>query len=344
MSKSKSKSKTLLLPLLASMFMANAAYADTDLTVYTAFEAVDLQRFAEAFNKDHPDIKINWVRDSTGVMTAKLLAEKNNPQADIVWGVAATSLLILKNEGMLEPYTPKGVENLDPRFVDKDRPISWIGLDAYVAAVCFNTVEAEKLGLKAPKSWKDLTKPEYKGHVVMPNPASSGTGFLDVSSWLQMFGEEDGWKFMDGLHENIANYTHSGSKPCKMAGAGEIPIGVSFEFPASQVKSAGAPVDIIFPEEGSGWESEAIAIMGGTSKLEAAQTLMDWTLTQNAMEALNESFAVVALKGVAKPVAHIPADLKDKMIENDLEWAANNRKTILEEWSKRYDSKSESKG
>ena len=338
------KHRAFILSLAAGIVLASSAYAQTELSVYTAFEAVDLQRFAEAFNKDHPDIKVNWVRDSTGVMTAKLLAEKNNPKADIVWGIAATSLLILKNEGMLEAYTPKDVDKLDPRFVDKDRPTSWIGLDAYVAAVCFNTVEAEKLGLKPPKSWKDLTKPEYKGHVVMPNPASSGTGFLDVSSWLQMFGEKGGWEYMDALHENIANYTHSGSKPCKMAGAGEVPIGVSFEFPASQVKSAGAPVDIIFPEEGSGWESEAVAIMAGTQNMDAAKTLMDWTLTPNAMEALNKSFAVVALPGIAKPVEHIPADLEKKMIKNDLEWAANNRKAILEEWSKRYDSKSESKG
>lgn len=339
------KCSAFLLSLATALSVSfNAQAAPAELTVYTAFEAVDLQRFADAFNKDHPDIKVNWVRDSTGVMTAKLLAEKNNPKADIIWGIAATSLLVLKSEGMLEPYTPKGTEKLDPRFVDKDQPTSWIGLDAYVAAVCFNTVEAEKLGLKAPKSWQDLTKPEYKGYVVMPNPASSGTGFLDVSSWLQMFGQEAGWKYMDGLHENIANYTHSGSKPCKMAGAGEVPIGISFEFPASQIKKAGAPIDIIFPEEGSGWESEAVAIIAGTPNLDAAKTLMDWTLTPSAMEALNQSFTVVALPGIAKPVEFIPADLQSKMIKNDLEWAANNRKTILDEWSKRYDSKSEKKG
>jgi iron(III) transport system substrate-binding protein len=55
----------------------------------------------------------------------------------------------------------------------------------------------------------------------MPNPNSSGTGFLDVSSWLQLFGEDGGWDYMDRLHENIAFYTHSGSKPCKDAARGE---------------------------------------------------------------------------------------------------------------------------
>lgn len=90
----------------AGLFVASNAVAGTELTVYTAVEAEDLKRYAETFNQDHPDIKINWVRDSTGIVTAKLLAEKNNPQADVVCGLAGTSLLLLKAEGMLEPYAP----------------------------------------------------------------------------------------------------------------------------------------------------------------------------------------------------------------------------------------------
>ncbi len=324
--------------------MSLSAAMAGELTVYTAVEAEDLKKYAAAFNADHPDIKINWVRDSTGIVTAKLLAEKNNPQADIVWGLAATSLLLLKSEGMLEPYAPKGVENLDKKFVDKSDPPTWTGMDAWVAAVCFNTVEGKKLGLTAPKSWKDLTKAEYKGHVVMPNPNSSGTGFLDVSSWLQMFGEKDGWAFMDGLHANIAAYTHSGSKPCKMAAAGEIPIGVSFAFRGAKSKAAGAPLEIIVPEEGVGWDMEATGIVAGTDNLADAKTLADWSITKKANEMYNSGYAVVAYPGVAKPVEHFPPNLLEKMIENDFEFAANNRKTILGEWQKRYDSKSEPKG
>src|SRR5437899_12453652 len=75
--------------------------AKATLTVYTAVEADDLKKYAARFNEDHPDIEIKWVRDSTGVITAKLLAEKANPQADVIWGLAATILLVLKPEGML---------------------------------------------------------------------------------------------------------------------------------------------------------------------------------------------------------------------------------------------------
>ncbi|MGI9481097.1 MAG: putative 2-aminoethylphosphonate ABC transporter substrate-binding protein [Hyphomicrobiales bacterium] len=314
-----------------------------ELTVYTAVEAEDLKRYAETFNKAHPDVKIKWVRDSTGIVTAKLLAEKNNPQADVVWGLAATSLLLLKSEGMLEPYAPTGVEMLDKKFVDKSNPPTWTGMDAWVASVCYNTVEAKKAGLTPPTSWKDLTKPMYKGHVIMPNPNSSGTGFLDVSSWLQMFGEDDGWKFMDALHENIARYTHSGSKPCKLAAAGEIPIGVSFAFRGAKSKAKGAPLEIIVPSEGVGWDMEATAIVAGTGNIEDAKKLVDWSVTKEANEMYNTGYAVVAIPGVAKPVEHFPANLTEKMIDNDFEFAANNRKRILAEWQKRYDSKSDPK-
>ena len=206
-----------------------SAQAQQELIVYTAVEADELAKFEKEFEADYPNIDLKWgARDSTGIITAKLLAEKDNPQADIVWGLAATSLVFLANEGYFEGYAPKGLENLEAKYVDPSMdPPLWVGQRAWIASVCFNTVEAEKNGLPMPSSWIDLTKPVYKGHVVMPNPNSSGTGFLDVSSWLQMWGEDDGWAFMDALHENIAWYTHSGSKPCKQSAAGEIPIGIN---------------------------------------------------------------------------------------------------------------------
>lgn len=329
--------------MVAAAALSTAALAETELTVYTAVEAEDLARYAETFNEVHPDIKINWVRDSTGVITAKLLAERDNPQADVIWGLAATSLLLLKSEGMLEAYAPAGVEELDAKFVDKDNPPAWVGMDAWVASVCYNTVESEKLGLTPPTSWKDLTDAQYKGHVIMPNPASSGTGFLDVSSWLQIYGNDEGWAFMDALHENIARYTHSGSAPCKLAAAGEIPIGVSFAFRGAKSKAAGAPLEIIVPSEGVGWDMEATAIVAGTAELEAAQKLVDFTVTKEANEMYNTGYAVVAYPGVAKPVEFFPENLVDAMIDNDFEFAANNRAAILKEWQSRYDGKSDPK-
>jgi iron(III) transport system substrate-binding protein len=328
-----------------SLFITVTAYAKDELIVYTAIEADELAMFEAEFEADNPEIDLQWgARDSTGIITAKLLAEKDNPQADIVWGLAATSLVFLSNEGYFQGYAPNGVENLDAKFVDPtmDPPL-WVGQRAWIASVCFNTIEAEKHGLPMPASWKDLTDPVYQGHVVMPNPNSSGTGFLDVSSWLQIWGEEGGWAFMDGLHENIAWYTHSGSKPCKQAAAGEIPVGISFAYRGAKLKNDGAPVEVIAPSEGVGWEVEAFGIVKGTKNLAAAQALADWSVTRKANEIYNREYAVVAMPGIAQEVKNFPPNILDRMITNDFAWAAANRQRILAEWQKRYGAKSEPK-
>ena len=328
----------------ATLAFAGAASAQkTELLVYTALETDQIKAYEQAFTKAHPDIAIKWVRDSTGVITSKLLAEKANPQADLVVGVSASSLAVFDNEGMLQPYAPKGLDKISAKYRDPKNPPSWVGMDVYGAAICFNTVEAQKQGLPKPATWKDLLNPIYKGKIVMPNPASSGTGYLDVAAWLQMWGEADAWKYMDGLHQNIAQYTHSGSKPCRQAGAGEFPIGLSFEYRAVTTKKSGAPIDVIFPTEGLGWDLESSGIMKSTKKPEAARKLMDWLATPEAMELFAKNFAVVAVPGIAKPLDFVPADYEQRLVKNDFAWSAKNRDKILGEWTKRYDAKSEAK-
>ncbi|RZH70351.1 extracellular solute-binding protein, partial [Staphylococcus aureus] len=90
--------------------------------------------------------------------------------------------------------------------------------------------------------------------------------------------------YMDKLHHNIGQYVHSGSKPCKMAASGEYPIGISFEYPAIQLKRQGATLDIILPQEGLGWDIEATAIIKGTNKRDAAQKLADFSASKEAMK------------------------------------------------------------
>ena len=153
-------------------FVTSLAFAQkTQLLVYTALETDQLKAYQEGFNKAYPDIEIKWVRDSTGVITAKLLAEKGNPQADAVMGVAASSLALLDKQGMLEPYAPAGLAAIAPQYRDKKAVPAWFGMDVWGATICFNTVEGAKKNIPKPETWKDLTKAVYKGQVVMPNPA-----------------------------------------------------------------------------------------------------------------------------------------------------------------------------
>lgn len=338
--------QSLLLAGLAA-FAAAASAQKTQLLVYTALETDQIKAYQEGFNKAYPGIEIKWVRDSTGVITAKLLAEKANPQADVVMGVAASSLALLDKQGMLEPYAPLNLDAIMSQYRDKKKVPAWWGMDVWGATVCFNTVEAQKRNIPKPESWQDLTKPVYKGQVVMPNPASSGTGYFDVTAWLTLFGDDKGkgggWKYMDGLHENIAQYTHSGSKPCNMAAAGEYVVGISFEYRGNSNKAKGAPIDLVFPKEGLGWDLEAFGIHKGTKKLEAAKKLADWASSKDAMLLYGKNFAITAQPGVAAPLPNVPRDYEARLVKMDFNWAAENRARILDEWTRRYNIKTEKK-
>ncbi|MEJ6021427.1 putative 2-aminoethylphosphonate ABC transporter substrate-binding protein [Ramlibacter sp. PS4R-6] len=330
----------------ALIALSGAAFAQkAQLLVYTALETDQLKAYEEGFRRTNPDIEIKWVRDSTGVITAKLLAEKNNPQADVVMGVAASSLALLDKNGMLQPYAPLNLDAIMTKYRDPKNPPAWFGMDVWGATVCFNTVEAQKRNIPKPETWKDLTKPVYKGQIVMPNPASSGTGFFDVAAWLTLWGDDNGkgggWKYMDALHENIAQYTHSGSKPCNMAAAGEYIMGISFEYRGNTNKAKGAPIDLVFPKEGLGWDLEAFAIHKGTKKLDAAKKLADWASSKDAMLLYGKNFAITAQPGVAAPLANVPKDYESRLVKMDFATTAANRERVLDEWKKRYDAKTE---
>ena len=323
----------------------SAQKADSgEITVYTALEDEQVSDYLEKFNETYPDIRVNVVRESTGIITAKLIAEKDNPQADLVWGTAASSMMVLDDMGALEPYEPEGCDRILPQFKsDKEVP-TWVGIDAWETAFVVNTEELKKLGMEPEeiKSYEDLLDPRLKGQIVMSNPNSSGTGFLTVSAILQLKGKdsEAGWDYLDQLHENIAQYVHSGSKPAKMAASGECAVGISFGYAGISQRDKGAPVEVIFPEEGSGWDLEANALMKKEEINPAAYTFLDWAISDEAMDLYRVNYPIVTVENTGTYEGYDSNPL-DQLIDNDFSWAAENRENILNEWMEKYDSKSE---
>jgi iron(III) transport system substrate-binding protein len=326
----------LVAGVAALAFLAGPAAAQKQtVVIYTAIENEQITEYKKAYEKSLPNLDVKMLRLSTGDIAARFMAEKDNMQADLIWGVGATNLLVFKNAGLLEPYAPKGLEKIQPLFRDKANPPSWVGIDIYMSAFCYNTEVGKKNNLPKPESWADLTKPVYKGHVVMPNPASSGTGYLSVASILQRMGEAEGWKYLDALNVNIAEYTKSGSKPCKDAAAGERGIGVSFEYVALEMKKKGSPVEMVLPKEGSGYEMEANALTKKGAKNPAAKQFLDWAASDEAMKLYSQYFAAVGIAGFPVPEG-LPKDISKVVYPNDFDWSAKNRDRILAEWTKRY--------
>lgn len=311
------------------------------ITVYTAIETDQLPPLLDDFRAQRPDVDVRIVRDSTGVITARLLAEGRDTPADVVWGLAATSLLLADEAGLLAPHAAPGATRLDPRMRDSRDPPRWLGTAAWMTAFTVNTIELSKRGLPIPRSFADLADPRYAGLVTMPDPGSSGTGFLTVSAVLQTMGEEAGWAYLDRLHANIGQYTHSGSKPAKLAVTGEYPIGISFCFRGLREQASGAPVEVVFPLERSGWDVEAVALVAREPVAPAARAFVDWAVSPSAFAIYGRYFGVLSDAAAAVPAPGYPPDPRAQMVENDLRWAATQRDAILARWRQRYAGKTE---
>lgn len=196
-------------------------------------------------------------------------------QPDIAFGLAVSSLVQFKEAGLLATlatYKPAGVERLRAFARDPASPYAWTGMDAYLGVICFNTDLAEHDRITRPSFWRDLVSPRLKGRVVMPDPVQSGTGYLIVAGWLRSMGEDAAWAFMDQLHQNVAAYLTSGTAPCREASSGRQLAGLSCDMRAAAEKAAGAPIDIVVPVDGTGWDQEGFAIFAGSAHPDSCVT------------------------------------------------------------------------
>lgn len=329
---------SVLFIFAASLFLSGTAAAKDNLVVYTSLENEEIVEYLKQAKRELPDLNINAIRFSTGELGARMLAEKDNPQADCIWGWAVTNMSEFVPKGMLEVYKPKGWEKIPARFKDPDG--YWTAIDLYAAALVPNLKVLEAKNLPMPKGWNDLLNPVYKGMLIMPNPASSGTGFLQVASLLVMLDpdyknkpveENLGWEFLKKLDKNMGQYIKSGSKPAKLTAAGEYAIGCSFAFVYSSLKKKGFPVGLVMPEEGAGYELEANALLTGARNKAAAKKFLDWAISKSAMEGYAKFKLGVTYPGIPGP-ASLPSLDSIKLAPMDFPWQSENRSRILEHW------------
>lgn len=324
--------------LIFSLLLISCGKTDKKiLTVYTGLEEEYLVKYIEMFEKDFPDVELNIVRDSQGAISAKVLAEKDNPQADVLWGLAGVNLIQLDKENILTEIDFMDLTNFKEIFIDKKNTNPhWIGMDAWTSAIIVNKVELNKKGLEFPKSYTDLLKPEYKEEVVMPNPASSGTGFLTVLGWINIFGEEKAWEYMDNLNKNIKMYVHSGSAPVKMTMQGENFLGIGMDSESLRLGKGNEAVQTVFPLEGYGWDMEGVALIKKEEIKPEAKQFIEWVLSKKMMEEYSNNIGILAHKDVKTKLIGYTDDFEENLAKTDFYWAAENRDRILKEWERRY--------
>ena len=324
---------------LAAILPLSSQAQQRALTVYSSLDEDQAKALIKAFEVKHPNIKVNAIFGSTAPIIARVIAESASPQADVILGNAVSALMAADARGLLLPYKPSSYDKIAPLMRDNRAEPVWVGIDAWASSLCFNTAEGAKKKIPAPTSWMDLTKPIYKGQITMPSPLSSGTALLAVNGWLTAFGEQQGWAFMDKLHENISQYGHSGSAPCRLAGSGEALIGISYATPGVKLINDGAPIQIILPTEGLGWEIEATAIVKGARNLADAKVLAEWSASREAAEISSKFLPMTAYDDIKSLPKNYPVGESSKLLKMDFARLAATRESIMAEWQRRYGTK-----
>ncbi|UPG91813.1 ABC transporter substrate-binding protein [Luteibacter aegosomaticola] len=301
------------------------------LTVYSALESDEIATYLAGAKQALPDVDIHVLRLSSGDLAARLLAESAEPRNDVVWGMAATDLLDPRIAALLQPVHSGTIDALPARFRGKDG--RWFAPTGYMAALCVNREALAEHGLPMPRSWHDLASPKYKGQIAMPDPASSGTGYMVLSSLSDAGRDAKGMQLVSDIAANLGQVTLSGSAPCKLARIGEFPIGVSFAFSAMQSIHQGYPVTMVLPSDGTGYELEGSGLMKGATNAEDAKRFLDWTASPPAAALYRGYKEIVAAPGSTptqeQQRAGLPANVVATLPARDFDAAARERAALI---------------
>jgi iron(III) transport system substrate-binding protein len=262
--------------------------AARELVLYDASEAV-ARPLVEAFRRLHPDITVRTVSGSTGPITERAIAERQRPQADVVYLVNNLALEQLKAAGAFEPYRPRGA-----RITEQFREPDDFYVMHFATTMCMlvNTQRLTERRLPMPVAWEDLIRPAFRGEIAMPSPLRSGTGVAILSTFVDAFG----WTFVENLHQNVRQYSDGGSGGAQMAANGEVTIGLTFDTTCHQLRAAGRPVEIvrgrITPNvmEGGG-------LLAGARNRAEAMLFLDFLASEDAARVLDHLVGATAVPG-----------------------------------------------
>ena len=335
------KSLAAALAALGS-WSALPAFADGELVVYCNVQEDWCRPMVNAFEKA-TGIKVAMTRKSVGETYAQLKAEAANPKADVWWGGTGDPHLQAAEEGLTEVYKSPKLAELQPWAVQQAEISKYKTVGVYAGALGFsyNTAELAKRKATEPKCWADLVKPEYKGEVQVANPNASGTSYNMLATLVQLMGEDKAFDYLKNLHKNVNQYTKAGAAPATAVAAGETLIGITFLHDAVTQVVEGAPVKVVPPCEGTGYEIGSMSIIKGAKNMENAKKWYEWALTPEAQSIAvgAKAYQVPSNKKAATP-PQAPKFAEIKFIKYDFAkyGSSAERKRLLTKWDKEIGS------
>ncbi|MCJ8237780.1 ABC transporter substrate-binding protein [Peteryoungia algae] len=309
--------------LVATTFLAGLAFqaaAEDTITVYTSQPQDQMTQVIEAFNADHPEIKVELFRSGTTEVMAKLQAEyaAGNSPADVILIADTVAMTQLKNDDRLLAFTDAPVEGVDPAFIDADK--TFFGTKVITTGIVYNT----DLVKTAPTSWNDLLEADAAKSLIMPSPLYSGAAVIHVGTMTQQ--PDFGWAYYEKLADAGAVAGQGNGTVIEAVARGEKAYGIIIEYMALNAKKKGSPVDFVFPTEGVSSITQPVAVLKGSDSVDAAKTFVAWQLSKTSQQQAAAQGYFPILPEVAQPEGYpalatlkiLPTD-SDAMLKADTE-------------------------
>lgn len=306
----------LLLPLLP---VASAAPAGGTVVLYTSLPQAIATDFAKAFMAKYPQVKLEVLRSGSTEIERRIYAEieTGGIRADVLWMADAPIFLTLRDKGQLQAYTSPEARQIPAAWKD---PRGF-----FVAGRLINMIIAVNTTLipqrVAPKRWADF--PKFGKTASMPNPFFSGSVFVVVAT----FAKEYGWTWFERARKEGVQVLRGNSEVARALAAREFGVGMTLDFIAYGMIQDGAPLAIIWPEEGAISIPSPVAITKTAKNVEGARLFVDYVLSKDGQQALVK-LGIIPVRGDVLPPKGLPAPAEIKTLPVPFEWAAANAAEI----------------
>ncbi len=298
------------------------------VVVYNAVSPKVMTAFVDEFQKQNPGIKVDVISGGSGELLTRLQAEKAKPRADLLVGPDID--VFDADLSLYEGYKSKEDAAFPRTAVGPDNKYYGFSTNFQVFIVNTKMMPLDK----APQTWMDLAKPEFKGKVVMANPAQSGSAYSQMQQILQLYG----WDAMDKIIA-IPTFVTSSKLAYQNVAKGEIPVGLTSEFNVVASKADGFPVDAVYPKDGTALINDASGIIKGGPNPDNAKKFLDFLNSKAAHQMIVDIDKRRSARTDVAPPAGLPDAKTLKTFAYDYKAAATMRKVNLEHFDKTLSAK-----
>lgn len=332
MKKNRMKSSLKVIILLLAISSATLCMSgcgssknDNTITIYSSAEDYRNEYYLARLKEQFPEYNFSLEYMETGNHAAKLLAEGSDTQCDITLSMEYGYMEQYKY--LLASMPDYGYDVFTEDIYDADHKIFPELRNS--GAVIINVDALKEKNIPEPANYQDLLNPAYKGLISMPNPKSSGTGYMFVKALVNSMGEDEAFTYFDSLSENILQFTSSGSGPVNNLVSGEAVIGLGMTAQAVTQINNGANLKITFFEEGAPYSTCGYGVIKGKEDRKCVREVFDFLYSTLVRENCEKFFPEKIYPDAKNTIENYPSDIKyADMSSNTIE----EKERLLSKW------------